>query len=67
MDQWDEKLIENRLNQVLKEDEICAYHRYNFDVGWKPTKACRHPHEQHNGKKSDIGRPPYTINIRNNC
>ena len=60
MEQWDEKkLIENRLNQVVdKDDEVCAYHRYNLGVGWKPTKACKHTyHEQHSSKKSAIGRP----------
>ena len=57
---WTEKsLIENRLNKVLKKNEqLCAYHRYNLGVGWKKRKVCQHPHHEYqHSKKSPAVRP----------
>ena len=58
-DGWDErKLIENRLDKVLKEqDTICSHHRFMYGIGWKPLKRCQHPHHVQNQKKSPVTRP----------
>ena len=53
---WTEKLlIENRTGKKFESDEdiICAFHRFNFGIGWRPDKRCYHPeHEQAFGKLS---------------
>ena len=58
---WTEKLlIENRTGKKFESDEdiICAFHRFNFGIGWRPEKRCYHPeHEQAFGKPSPELRP----------
>ena len=42
---WSEKgPIENRLGRELCQDQkLCAFHRFDFGIGWKPPRQCFHP------------------------
>ena len=57
---WSEKaLTENRLGRELCLDQqLCAFHRFDFGIGWKPPRQCFHPdHKFSAGVKSPACHP----------